>query len=256
MKKANSNKALVSVILPVYKSEQYLVACLDSLLSQSYSNLEIVAVVDYLGDDSLKILKQYRKKDKRLKVYNNLQRYGLASTLNRAVGLAKGDFLAFMDSTGVADKTRLSKQVRFLEENTRVASVGSQVAIISDSNRRISESTFSLVHEEVYKHVLNGETFKFESAMVAKTRIPKDVIKFSKDKKYPFLFSEVFLKIGQYGELANLAEALVKTRDLKKNKSLRLDKKISFVKLLVESTANYEYKPSIKSIFSPILRQS
>ncbi len=255
MKKANT-KALVSVILPVYKSEQYLVACLDSLINQSYSNLEIVAVVDYLGDDSLKILKQYRKMDKRVRVYNNLQRYGLASTLNRAVGLAKGDFLAFMDSTGVADKTRLSKQVRFLEDNPKIASVGSQIATISDTNRRISESEFPLAHEEVFKHIINGESFKFESAMVAKTRIPKDVIKFSKDMPYPFLFSDVFLKIGQYGELANLPEALIKIRDSKKTKSLRLDKKISFVKLLVESTANYENKPSIKSIFSPILRQS
>lgn len=256
MKKANTNKPLVSVILPVYKSEQYLVACLDSLLNQSYSNLEIVAVVDYLGDESLKILKQYRKMDKRLRVYNNLQRYGLASTLNKAVGLAKGDFLAFMDSMGVADKTRLSKQVRFLEENTKVASIGSQIATISDSNRKLSESAFPLTHEEVFSHIIAGKTFKFESAMVAKTRIPKDVIKFSKDKKYPFLFSDVFLKIGQYGELANLPEALVKVRDLKKNKSLTLDKKIGFFKLLLESTANYENKPSIKSIFSPILRQS
>lgn len=255
MKKANTNKPLVSLILPVYKSEQYLVACLDSLINQSYGNIEIIAVVDYLGDESLKILKQYRKLDKRVRVYNNLQRYGLASTLNRATSLAKGEYVAFMDSTGIADKSRLSKQVKFLMDNPKIASVGAQIATVTDSNRKISESLFPLIHDDIFKHIINGETFKFETAMIARTRIPKDVIKFSKDKSYPFLFSEVFLKIGMYGELANLPEALIRVRDFtKKNKAIRLDKKITFIKLLLESTANYEYKPSIKSIFSPILR--
>ncbi len=257
MNKAKPKNILVSVVLPVYKSEQYLEACLNSLSRQTYGNIEFVAVVDYLGDNSLKILREHRKTDKRLRIYNNLQRYGLASTLNRAVRLAKGDYLALMDATGIADRTRIAKQVRFLEKNPKVAAVGSQTVLINDSNRAISNSFYPLLFDDIYKHLMTGVTFKFESAMIAKTRLPKDLIKFSKDTAYPFVFAQVFLKIGMYKELANLSDPLLRVRDTsnQKKKLIRIDRKLSFIKVLFESTTIYEYKPSIRSIFTPILRQ-
>ena len=256
MKNPN-NKPLVSVILPVYRSEEYLEACLHSLSSQSYKNIEIVAVVDYLGDRSLRILKKHRKIDKRLRVYNNLQRYGLASTLNRAVGLSKGQYIAFMDSTGLADKTRLNKQVKFLKQNPKIGAVGSQTTLISSNNRRVSDSGYPLLHGDIYKLLIGGEAFKFESAMIDRTRVPKDIIKFKKDTAYPFVFADVFLRICVYKELANLPENLIRVRETngKKKSLISLDKKLSFIKVLFESTTIYEYKPSIRSLFTPIIKQ-
>lgn len=258
MKKAYPIKPLVSVILPVYKSEQYLETCLNSLSNQTYKNIEIVAVVDYLGDNSLKILRKHKKVDKRLRIYNNLQRYGLASTLNRAVRLSKGSYLALMDSTGLADRTRLAKQVKFLEENEKIGAVGCQTALVNDKNRIISNSDYPLLFDDIYKHLITGETFKFETAMIARRRLPKDLIKFNKDTAYPFVLSQVFVKIGMYKELANLNDALLRVRDVanQNKKQLRLDKKLSFLKVLFESTTIYEYKPSLKTLFTPIIRQS
>lgn len=258
MIKANPNKPLVSVILPVYKSEQYLEACLNSLSNQTYENIEIVAVVDYLGDNCLKILRKHKKTDKRLRIYNNLQRYGLASTLNRAVRLSRGSYLALMDSTSIADRNRVSKQVRFLENNEKIGALGCQTVIVNDKNRKISSSNFPLLFDDIYKHLITGETFKFETAMIARRRLPKDLIKFNKDTKYPFVLSQVFVKIGMYKELANLDEPLIRTRDIsnQKKKLIRIDKSLSFLKVLLESTANYEYKPSIKALFTPIIKQS
>lgn len=258
MNKANPKNPLVSIILPVYKSEAYLEACLKSLSGQTYENIEIVAVVDYLGDNSLKILRKHKKTEKRLRVYNNLQRYGLASTLNRAVRLSKGAYLALMDSTGIADRNRIAKQVRFLEKNPKAGAVGTQVVVVSDKNRKISNSNFPLLFDDIYKHLMTAETFKLESAMIARTRLPKDLIKFSKDTAYPFVLAQVFLKIGMYKEIANLPDELVRIRDIsnQKKKLIRIDRKLSFFKVLFESTTDYEYKPSIRSIFTPILRQS
>jgi teichuronic acid biosynthesis glycosyltransferase TuaG len=180
MNKAKTNKPLISVILPVYKSEAYLEACLISLINQSYSNIEIIAVVDYLGDNSLKILRKFRKQDKRIRIYENLQRYGLASTLNRAVNLSKGQYIAFMDSTGIADKTRLNKQIKFLLDNPKVAVVGTQIINVTEQNKKLSYSQFPTNHEEIYKHLIGNESFKFETAMIDKTRLPKDILKFKK----------------------------------------------------------------------------
>jgi glycosyltransferase involved in cell wall biosynthesis len=255
--KKNPKKPLVSIILPIFKSEKYLEACLNSLLKQTYENLEIVAVVDYLGDNSLKILKKHRRIDKRLRVYNNLQRYGLASTLNRCVKLAKGEYIALMDSTSIADRNRVSKQLNYLKKNEKVGAVGTQITLVNDKNRNIGSSFFPLLSEQIYKNLISSEDFKFETAMIAKTRLPKDIIKFRKGTAYPFVYSEVFLKIGKYTQLANLSEPLVRIRLLgNQNKGLiRLDKKLSFIKVLFESTTLHEYKPSLKSIFTPIIKQ-
>lgn len=257
MKKANP-KPLVSVILPVYKSEAYLEACLNSLSNQTYKNLEIVAVVDYLGDNSLKILRKHKKIDKRLRIYNNLQRYGLASTLNRAISLSKGSYLALMDATSIADRSRLAKQVKYLENNEKAGAVGCQTVVVNDKNRTISNSDYPLLFDDIYKHLITGETFKFEAAMIARRRLPKDLIKFNKDTAYPFVLSQVFVKIGMYKELANLDEILLRVRDIsnQNKKLLRIDKKLSFIKVLFDSTTTYEYKPSLKALFTPIIKQS
>ncbi len=257
MKKTTQNKPLVSIILPVFKSERHLEACLKSLSNQSYRDIEIVAVVDYLGDNSLKILKDYKKIDKRLRVYENLQRYGLASTLNRAIGLSRGSYIAFMDSTGTAHKTRISKQLKFLLSEPKIAAVGSQVNTVNDRNRKLSESNFPFYHDEIYKHLIGTQSIKFETVLVAKTRLPKDIIRFRKDKPYPYLYVDVFMKIGQYKEIANLEENLISVREISnENKSVLNTSKIStLIKLFFESTTIYEYKPSLRSLFSPIIRQ-
>lgn len=252
-----TQKPLVSIILPVFKSEEYLEACLKSLSQQTYKNFEIVAVVDYLGDNSLKILRRYRKIEPRLRVYANLQRYGLASTLNRAIELSKGRYIAFMDPNGYSLKSRISRQLLYLINNTDVAVVGSQTGSIDEKNKLVSKSFFPAYHEEIYKHLISADSMKFETAMLDKTRLPKDILRFKKNTHYPFVYSDVFMKIGLYARLANINTQLVLTRIIsKKSKDLlSLDRKMTFIKLLFDSTTNYEYKPSLKSLFSPILRQ-
>lgn len=247
MNKPNQTKPLVSIILPVFKSEQYLEACLKSLSDQSYKNIEIVAVVDYLGDNSLKILRNYKKTDQRLRIYRNIQRYGLAATLNKAIDKAQGGYIAFMDPISLSYPTRINKQVKFLVNNPKVAAVGGQTG----------NSSYPLLHEDIYRNLISGSSMKFESTLLDKTRLPKDILKFKKETPYPFLYIDVFMKIGVYGELANLEEMLLRTREVSRQKkqTLNLKKKLSFLKILFESTTVYEYKPSMRSLLSPIIKQ-
>ena len=93
----NNPKPLISILLPVHNSEKYLSDCLKSLLSQTYKNIEIVAIDDKSSDKSYRILNQFKKTDKRVRVYRNVKRYGIAITLNRLLKKSKGSYLAFMD---------------------------------------------------------------------------------------------------------------------------------------------------------------
>lgn len=88
---------LVSVIVPVYNVNQYLVKCLESIINQIYENLEIILVDDGSTDNSGIICDEYSKKDKRIKVIHK-ENGGLSDARNAGIEIAKGEYLTFIDS--------------------------------------------------------------------------------------------------------------------------------------------------------------
>jgi len=92
----------VSIIVPIYNAEDYLSRCLDSLLAQSFNEIEIVAVNDGSTDNSLDILNGYAEKDKRLVVINQ-QNSGVSSARNTGIDVAAGEYIGFVDSDDWVD---------------------------------------------------------------------------------------------------------------------------------------------------------
>lgn len=88
---------MISLVVPVYNVESFLRQCLDSLVNQTYSDIEIICVNDGSTDGSLEILKQYAKKDSRIIVVNRENR-GVSESRNEGIHYAKGDWLMFVDS--------------------------------------------------------------------------------------------------------------------------------------------------------------
>ena len=88
---------LISVIIPVYNVEKYLRRCLDSVIAQTYQNLEIICVDDGSIDDSGKICDQYAVRDARIKVIHQ-ENQGLSAARNRGLDAAEGEYIAFVDS--------------------------------------------------------------------------------------------------------------------------------------------------------------
>lgn len=88
---------LISVIIPVYNVERYLAICLDSVLTQSYRNLEIIVINDGSTDYSLKIAQQYAQVEDRITVYS-FENGGLSEARNRGLEVATGDYVTFVDS--------------------------------------------------------------------------------------------------------------------------------------------------------------
>ena len=90
-------KGMISIILPVYNVDKYLENCLNSLINQTYKNLEIISVNDGSTDASVEILERYSSVDNRIKVINQ-ENEGLSSARNRGIDVALGEYLAFVDS--------------------------------------------------------------------------------------------------------------------------------------------------------------
>ena len=104
-------KPLVSVLFPVYNGEVYLEEAIHSILDQNYDNFEIIIINDGSIDDSSAVIQNFS--DSRIRFYENRTNQGLAFTLNRAINLSKGDYLARQDQDDISLPERFEKQVKF-----------------------------------------------------------------------------------------------------------------------------------------------
>lgn len=117
-KKVNESK--ISVIVPVYNVAEYIPKCLDSLINQTYQNLEIICVNDGSKDNSLEILNEYEKKDKRIKVIDK-ENGGVSSARNAGLKVCRGDYITFVDSDDYLDLDVYEKSInRIKQENADV----------------------------------------------------------------------------------------------------------------------------------------
>lgn len=111
----NSNP-LISVIIPVYNTSKYLMDCLDSVINQTYDNLEIITINDGSIDNSLEILNKYKQIDKRIKVINKKNEGG-GPARNAGLDLASGDYIAFVDSDDKIERNMYKTMLEAIDAN-------------------------------------------------------------------------------------------------------------------------------------------
>ena len=110
-KKMNLSKPKVSVFLPIYNKEKYIIRSINSIKSQTLKNIEIIAINDGSTDNTLKILRKLSKKDRRIKIINNDRNHGLL--YSRAMGIIKsrGEYLINLDPD---DKFQSNSDIKIL----------------------------------------------------------------------------------------------------------------------------------------------
>ena len=114
-KNVGLNNPLVSVIIPVFNAEKTIASTISSALFQTYDNFEIILVNDKSTDNTLNILKD--TSDKRLKIINLRKNSGAAKARNVGIKVAKGRFIAFLDSDDLWNSDKLKVQTRFMLNN-------------------------------------------------------------------------------------------------------------------------------------------
>lgn len=109
-------KPLVSIIIPVYNAEQYLNECMESVLHQTYSELDIVLVDDGSKDGSSGMCDEYAKNDSRIRVLHK-ENGGLMSAWMAGVRVAKGDYLAFVDSDDWIELNMMEELINYIDSS-------------------------------------------------------------------------------------------------------------------------------------------
>ena len=104
----------ISIIVPVYNASEYIGICIDSILNQTYQNFELLLINDGSTDNSLKILEDYAKRDKRIRVINQ-KNMGVAKTRNKGIQLARGEYIMFIDNDDYIDSDYLEQFIKFCD---------------------------------------------------------------------------------------------------------------------------------------------
>lgn len=125
------NKPLVSIIIPVYNSAEYLDDCIESLLSQTYSEIEIVLCDDCSTDNSRDVLKKYES-NSRIKILYNEKNMRQAATRNRCLQVCSGQYIAIQDSDDVSKHDRIEKLFNALTNSEQISFVGSSCYLFDD----------------------------------------------------------------------------------------------------------------------------
>ena len=102
---------LVSIVVPIYNSEKYIGRCINSIINQSYRNLEIILINDGSKDNSLNICKKFAKQDKRIIILNQ-NNNGVSAARNAGIDIAKGEYISFIDADDSVEKNYIYELVK------------------------------------------------------------------------------------------------------------------------------------------------
>jgi len=201
----------ISVVMPVYNAQRYLGLAIDSILDQTFGDLELIAVDDGSRDQSLAILNGYAQKDQRVRVISR-PNTGIVGALNDGIAAARAPLIARMDSDDLSLPQRFEKQVAFLEQHPECVLLGTQVLLIDDEGAPIrikSETKFD--HEQIdHAHLHRSWPMVHPTVMMRKAALEAAG---GYRERYKWLEDlDLFLRMAEVGKLANLPEVLLHYR--------------------------------------------
>ena len=223
----------VSVIIPVYNSSKYLYECLDSVINQTYKNLEIICIDDCSKDDSVKIINSF--KDKRIKLIQLKYNSGAAIARNKGIELSTGDYITFLDSDDYWYLYKIEKQIKFIKNK---AFIYSEYLYLNKNGTHIARVPKELTYNKLLKNsaiftstvMLNMKYLNKEDIYMPNIRMGQDYgawYKILKKVDTSFGMQEVLsvYRVGNKSLSSNKLKAMKRTWNLYKNESLPLIKR-------------------------------
>lgn len=275
-------KNQISIIIPVYNSEKYIEKCLNSVLNQSYKNLEIICINDGSTDNSEEIIKKYKKIDKRIILFNK-NNSGVSDTRNFGISKSSGNYIMFLDSDDYIEEKYIEELEKNLHDAEIIKSAYTEVNLDKEEKKSIYKNNkndyiFDITYpKELENHLKTSEYNSSCCRLIKKSLIIENNIKFDSNLKYGedmlfsfecYMNSKKTLYIKNYGynylinntsAMKNMSiEALEKyfsdnlattdiilkkhEMDLKNKKLLYLKTLVTFERTCYKLVKNYNYE--------------
>ena len=204
---------LVSVVMPVYNGQAFLKEAVDSILNQSYTNIECIVINDGSNDSTLAILKSYS--DTRLKVISFDTNQGLISALNAGLQAAGGDYIARMDADDIAHPKRIEKQLNCFKANTMLLACDSDYYNLQEATKKLSTSNYT---GDTLKGMLIFTTCFCHPAVMMRNVFSAHALTYNADYTHVEDY-KLWCDLAQLGEFAHLSEPLLQYRSHSKQVS-------------------------------------
>lgn len=169
-----NEEELVSIIVPVYDSEKFLTKTIDTVLSQSYNNWELIFVNDCSKDNGNKIIEEHMKNEKRIKLINLEKNSGAAVARNKGIEYSKGRYIAFLDADDLWKKDKLRKQLDFMSNNNYEFTFSDYE--FADENGNKIGKIVSVPKEINYKQALKNTTIFTSTVIFDVEKLGKELI--------------------------------------------------------------------------------
>jgi glycosyltransferase involved in cell wall biosynthesis len=202
----------VSVVMTVYNTADYVAEAVESILKQTFADFELVIVDDGSTDGSTAILRELAARDARIRLVSR-PNTGIVRAANEGLAMATGRYVARMDSDDISDPTRLAKQVEYMEAHPDCVLLGSRVIVCDPYGSAVYRSGHKLAHEEIDAQLMSrhGGWAVVQPSSMLRTNAVRRVggyrgtINMSEDH-------DLFLRLAEVGQVANLPEALLRYR--------------------------------------------
>ncbi len=209
----------ISVIMPVFNAEKYILKAVQSILSQTEKDFELILIDDCGTDKSVEIVSKLE--DSRIRILKNNENRGIAWCRNRGIREAKGEYIALMDDDDLAPSYRLKIEKDFLDINSNVDVVGGNMIIIDENDKCISHAIRVFNNPKRVKGELMFRNMVTNgSAMIRKSFIENNQLEYKDNylgmEDYKF-WTECSLK----GSIANVEDVLLYWRKSENNETAK-----------------------------------
>lgn len=210
MKATNSEQPLVSVIMPTYNHAKFIGKAIESVLNQTYQNLELIIIDNYSEDDTEKIVASYG--DNRI-IYLKFRNNGIiAASRNHGIKHSQGEYIAFLDSDDSWHKQKIEKQLPHFG-TPEIIGVASNAILVSESpyyrKRNFLARSVRGYVDYKYKNILNYNRIMTSSLIVRREILDRAGL-FDEDKTFSFIEDwELWLRMARYGSFRVLESPLL-----------------------------------------------
>ncbi len=208
----------ITVLMPIYNAEEYLHQAIESILNQQYKDFEFLIIDDGSTDGSVEKIRRYN--DNRIKLIKNRTNQGVIHSLNRGLKLAKGEYVARMDSDDVSLTNRLLTQVEYLDNNPDISICGSWIKIFGANDTQIWDSPTD--NDDIKAMLLFEAPIAHPSVMYRKS-IKNDLLVYRKGFDHAEDY-DLWARLSDHYKFANLDKVLLKYRVHKKQIGKRFRK--------------------------------
>ena len=198
----------VSVVMPVYNGEKYLVEAIESILVQTFRDFEFIIVDDASQDSTRAILHEYAGSDERIRIVENQQNLGISASLNKGLAVSRGEYIARMDADDISLDERLAVQVDFMDKNPEIGVCGTWVECFGSWSEVMK---FPVSHEEILARLLFENALAHPSVIIRSKKFWENSLSYNETVKYGQDY-ELWSRAVQQVRMANLDRILLRYR--------------------------------------------